>query len=609
MKGREIADKLRAQGDLAGLLSNNQPFTSELLLFIDQFEELFTLCDESHHHRFIELLARAISSPGIQAVLTLRADFYHRCIDYPRLAELLRSGSFPLAAPDLLTLNEMIIGPAAMAGLHFEDGLASRILTDTGQEPGSLPLLAFALESLYQVRTDNALTHTAYEQLGGVQGVIRQRANAVFKKLTQALGEETAEQALRQVFIELVEVNPERGTPTCKRAPLTHFEPTSAASKLIDRFIQARLLVCSGDDRDEAIVEVAHEALLTQWPKLSNWIEECFEDLRIVRQAQFDSQEWERLGKPDSYFWRDERIRSANAVIQRLQLRVSAPLKDFLCTEVEREIERFLKSSPSKPQKPDTDHKIKAKIGDQLAEIGDSRRGVGVNTQGLPDIFWLPVRPGTIILENKRGKFQVEAFHIAKYPVTWIQYRAFIQAIDGYRDKRWWQGLKQFNSTDYLNRIDNNPAENVSWYDAVAYCRWLSEKRGYNIRLLTEQEWQLAASGGDERQFPWGNGWRSKLANTVESGLERTTAVGMYQGGASPVGALDMAGNVWEWCLNQHDEPSITSIDDADSARVLRGGSWGFPLDDARVTSSFKYLPNARSNLMGFRLCRPSPIN
>ncbi len=183
---------------------------------------------------------------------------------------------------------------------------------------------------------------------------------------------------------------------------------------------------------------------------------------------------------------------------------------------------------------------------------------------------------GDITLEDEAGTFHVEPFYISKYQVTWVQYRSFLQADDGYRDRRWWEGLAERQDTpgQQYRQLDNHPAENISWYDAVAYCRWLSAKLCYEIRLPTEWEWQQAATGGNPaKDYPWGEDWDTDRVNTFESGLSRTTAVGMYPRGASPVGALDMSGNVEEWCLNAYDD--LQAIDlSSDSRRVARGGSW-----------------------------------
>jgi len=130
----------------------------------------------------------------------------------------------------------------------------------------------------------------------------------------------------------------------------------------------------------------------------------------------------------------------------------------------------------------------------------------------------------------------------------------------------------------------NCPADNVSWHDAVAFCRWLSARLGYDIRLPTEWEWQQAATGGDsENVYPWGREWGSGPANTSKSKLRRTTAVGMYPAGTSKHGVMDLAGNVWEWCLNKRDNPKDTDI--GGNWRVLRGGSWDHAQDYARRVS------------------------
>jgi energy-coupling factor transporter ATP-binding protein EcfA2 len=303
LNGRAIASKLRTSGDLAALAElflTGRPAVAELLLFIDQFEELFTLTAPEHHHRFITMLARAAQSPRLRMVLTLRADFYHRCLDYPSLAALLRAGSFPLAAPDMPALVEMITGPAAVAGLTFQDSLPGRILRDAGSDPGALALLAFALAELYEAcQPGTTLTRAAYDSFGGVQGALARRADMTYGALAEA-----AQRALGEVFKELVEVDPERGIPPRKRAPLAHFAGRPAAQQLIDRFVEARLLVCD----ESAIVEVAHEALLTSWDQLHAWILERFDDLRLLRQVQREAEEWERRGYPEAHLWRHERL-------------------------------------------------------------------------------------------------------------------------------------------------------------------------------------------------------------------------------------------------------------------------------------------------------------
>lgn len=196
-----------ALNELVEKLLEGHPAWSELLIFIDQFEELFTVVADQYRAPFCGLLAHAVGHSRVRVVLTLRADFYHRCVDDPVLAELLRAGSFPLAAPDRMALEEMITRPADRAGLVFDQGLPDQILNDTGNEPGALALLAFALSELYESGQGNGrLTRAAYDAFGGVQGAVSERAEGAYTGLDEA-----ARATLAGVFRELVEVREAEG--------------------------------------------------------------------------------------------------------------------------------------------------------------------------------------------------------------------------------------------------------------------------------------------------------------------------------------------------------------------------------------------------------------
>lgn len=249
-----------------------------------------------------------------------------------------------------------------------------------------------------------------------------------------------------------------------------------------------------------------------------------------------------------------------------------------------------------------TTHLRRATIGDLLDELGDPRPGVGLNEQGLPNIDWCAVPGGEVFIPGQDTLFHVEPFFIARYPVTWKQYRAFLEALDGHLELDWWSGLQrrdEYPREAFLR--DNLPAQEVSWYDAVAFTRWLSEKLGYQVRLPTECEWEQAATGGSaEHVYPWGWQIGSNFANTRESRLRRATAVGMYPAGASPVGAMDMSGNVLEWCLNEFDRPDRS--DPSPARRSMRGGSWFQILSRAHTFFRASDNPYYRFNAAGFRL-------
>ncbi len=620
---REITDQLTADpGALCALgeqALSHQPEWAELLLFIDQFEELFTVVKPDYRAPFVDLLAVGANTNRLRTVLTLRADFYHRCVEYPRLAELLREGSFPLAAPELDALLEMIERPAVVAGLMFEPGLPGRLLRDTGQEPGALALLAYALDELYHRARASRLTLVDYEALEGVQGAIGTRAEAVFSKLGAA-----SQDTLPHVFRELVEVD-ERGTATRQRAPLSRFEGNAAAWTLLEKFTQARLLTTSTSD-DGAVIEVAHEALFRSWLRLKTWIDATQVDLFLLRQIRLAAQEWLSNAFSDDFLWSGQRLKEAQQMVARLHPRLSEVEEEFLRSEVGRLVEKL--------KNPYLDHAARAQIGEQLHIIGDTRPGVGLRPDGLPDIVWCPVPAGKISIENHI--FTVEPFYIAQYPITYAQFQVFVDAEDGFHDPQWWEELAA--DEDHKRalgkqrfKLANHSRENVSWWDAVAFCRWLNAKlppdgwpEGVNLQshphkglfsrgqgepqwticLPTEWEWQQAATGGQsENTYPWGQNWdEGHRCNTSESGLSRTTAVGIYLHGTSPVGALDMAGNVWEWCLNEHNQPENTALS-GDVARVVRGGSWFDFQSFARCASRNPRGSRYRLDDFGFRVC------
>ncbi len=490
LRARDIERKLRASGGLSELVQHalDRRDHAELVFFIDQFEELFTLCDESYRRPFIHMLSQSASTPHLRIIVTLRSDFSAHCIEDDKLAGLLKSGFYPLPPPRVAELHEMIIRPAALAGLRFEpEDLPWRILDDTGTEPGALALMAFALSQLYEARTqEDALTLDAYEQIGGVNGVLGKRAHETYEQLHAP-----AQDALGTGFKELVEVDAEHVVPTRKRAPLRRFEHDAAALDLINALIEARLLVRSGPEQDVPMVEVAHEAMLRHWGLLKDWIESRFDDFRLLRQVQLAAAEWERHERASHYLWLHERLAPVANMLDNLQPALSPAEQEFVRPESDRLLEQI--------EHRDTSHQERVKIGDRLADIGDPRSGVGLNDDQLPDFVWCKVPSGKVTLEDDAGTFDVTTGYISKYPVTWVQYRCFLQADDGYANASWWKGLaeRQDEPGQQYRELDNHPTETVSWYDAVAYCRWLSVKLGYEIRLPTEWEWQQAATGGN----------------------------------------------------------------------------------------------------------------
>jgi formylglycine-generating enzyme required for sulfatase activity len=263
----------------------------------------------------------------------------------------------------------------------------------------------------------------------------------------------------------------------------------------------------------------------------------------------------------------------------------------------------------------------RAAVGRALGLLGlDNRRGVGLRPDGLPDIAWVEIPAGEFLYGEQNERRHCDAFAIARYPVTHAQFQAFLDAGDGYDDDRWWQGL---SVPDRDHRpaswpIGNHPRETVSWFEAMAFCRWLTHRLGADlngriIRLPTEWEWERAARGTDGRIYPWGEDYRPGYANIDERhgdigphNLGRTSAVGLYPQGetrdaADQPDVYDLSGNVWEWCLNEHAEPNRVQPG-GPASRVVRGGSWVDLHGSARADRRGHYFPHLRYDNIGFRV-------
>ncbi|MBI3915293.1 MAG: SUMF1/EgtB/PvdO family nonheme iron enzyme [Chloroflexi bacterium] len=277
--------------------------------------------------------------------------------------------------------------------------------------------------------------------------------------------------------------------------------------------------------------------------------------------------------------------------------------------------------------------KERAEAARTLSALGDLRGDV------ISEIsVTLAVPAGEFIMgsndyDNEKPPHRVtlKEYRIGKYPVTNSQFRRFIDA-GGYQTKALWTDAgwewREKNSVakpDYWDdpqwNLENHPVVGVSWYESVAYCNWLTETNpGREFRLPTEAEWEKAARGpstssGDLREYPWVGDFDPEKANTAESGIGRTTAVGLFPRGASQYGALDMAGNVWEWCSSRWgknwEKPDFKypyRLEDgredlkSNDLRVLRGGAWDYNQGNARCANRGGSSPHDRNDSVGFRV-------
>lgn len=283
----------------------------ELVLVIDQFEEVFTLLqDENERIRFLGLLVSAAldETSRIRIVITVRADFIDRPLGYMDFGEILRQ-RMEIVLP--LTSDEMesaIVSPAKRIGLHLEHGLVPIMLHDLADQPGALPLLQYALTELFQKREANTLTRSAYQKIGGVLSALGRKAEDVFTNL-----DTVCQEIAKQLFLRLVNLG-EGVEDTRRRALIFELENlhlgnmvdarnySTSFQKTLDAFGRARLLSFDRDPSTRgSTVEVAHEAILREWSRLREWLNESRTLVRMQRQLDLAATEWENAQCDESF--------------------------------------------------------------------------------------------------------------------------------------------------------------------------------------------------------------------------------------------------------------------------------------------------------------------
>jgi WD40 repeat protein len=288
-----------------------------LLLVIDQFEELYTLVPEAERLLFLEALLSAVNNTvGFTLLVTLRADFCGKMLDYQPFGELLQQ--YP---PELLIpmkrqeLEKAIALPAQLRGVSLESGLVERIINDVNQQPGKLPLLEFALTQLWSKQQQGVLSLEAYINIGGVEKALANHAEGVYIQL-----DEVDKQRAKQIFIQLVQ--PGEGTEDTRRIA-TIIEIGEDNWDLVARLASARLVVTGRDERKGCeTVEIIHEALIRSWRELKLWM-----------QQNRDFRSWQ------------ERLRMAMVQWEKSSNDKEALLRGFLLTEAEDWLQQQVKLS------------------------------------------------------------------------------------------------------------------------------------------------------------------------------------------------------------------------------------------------------------------------
>ena len=301
-------------GFLGALLRERAQQTQRrILLFIDQFEETYTLVPDARERRaFTAALAGVADDAAtpLRVVVSMRSDFLDRVQEDPRFMEDLSKGLVFLAPPDRDGLRDALVQPVEMVGHRFESpAMVDDMLNALASTPGALPLLQFAAAKLWDARDreQRLLTEASYRAIGGISGALATHADEVVASMTAA-----AQKLTQTVFRRLV--TPERTRAIVEIADLEQLSPDRAeVARIIDGLVTARLLVVqTRGDAGGGTVEIVHESLIDRWPTLRRWLDEEQEDAAFVAQLAQAAKQWEAKGKPNGLLWRGDAMEEAS---------------------------------------------------------------------------------------------------------------------------------------------------------------------------------------------------------------------------------------------------------------------------------------------------------
>jgi class 3 adenylate cyclase/WD40 repeat protein len=310
------------------------PHGGRLILFIDQFEEVFACPDAADRAAFIDTICG--EHPGLLVIVALRADHYGHAAAYPALARLIASHHVLVGTLTRSELVTVIARPAELVGLHVEPELVDALVADTGAEPSVLPLLSTALLEAWTLRDGNRLMLAAYEAGGGLHGSVARLAEGVWTSL-----DPDRQAVARAILLRLAGTSEAEGFVR-RRVPLSEFDLDAdpMVADVLERLVTARLLTT-----DDETVEVTHEALLREWPRLREWLEEDASGHQLHMHLAAAARQWNGDGRPAGDLYRGARLAGAMDWSAEHPEQLNAVEREFLdassaATEAEAERQR-----------------------------------------------------------------------------------------------------------------------------------------------------------------------------------------------------------------------------------------------------------------------------
>jgi formylglycine-generating enzyme required for sulfatase activity len=608
-----------------------------VILPVDQAEELFAP-ENTEGAAFCSIVAGALDTDSdVLVLLTIRSDAYARLQADPSLGAA-RQRLFNLAAIPAGWLKEVIEGPAKLARppLAVEPELTQALLADLASAD-ALPLLAFTLERLQTDYGRNGkLTVADYrEKLGGIAGAIQAGVAA-------AIGPWPDPHRLalaRRLFIPaLVQIDQDG----VRRRIASRRDVPAEARSLADAFVEQRILIADRRTLDGAEIEtleVAHEAILRQWPTLAAWIAEEGEALAVLAGVRSAARDWRaHQGGAAWLVHGGERLKAAQATLAREDFAGASDqaMRAYVaaCRAAERRATRgrrrlqgvaavlalvllaglgwagwtyhaTLGSMLTAYQRYRPFVNSAAKLA--AAAPGTSFQDCGKGTNDCPVMLVVPAgqfmmgspdsEPGRFPREGPVHPVAVRRFALSKFDVTVGEWRACVQA----------GGCPAIPQPDWAG--DRSPVVNVSWNDARAYADWLSQMTGVAYRLPSEAEWEYAARGettlaAPHRIYPWGDALGTDNADCQGCGsawdARQAAPVGSFRPNA--FGLYDMAGEVWQWVQDcvQKDYTAAPWC----GMHSMRGGAWDQPAGSIRSAYRGGYIDYNRSPNQGLRIAR-----
>ncbi len=642
---------------LAGLDPAAQP-PPRIVIAIDQMEELFNP-DNTEGPEALSLIAGVLAQdPLCLAVATIRSDAYERVQNAPELTAIARQ-LFDLdrLGPD--AFRAAIEGPAKLTQppLKIEPELTDRIVKDLAGRD-SLPLLAFVMQRLYDLRTDRgALTLADYidkDRLGGVEGAIKGAVAVALEGLkAEGAKPEDLLEKLRWIFLPaLVRLPDSSAKPQRRVARLDRFTPEQ--QDLVKRLADQRLLAI-GDgvvDGEPAItVEIAHEDILRLWLDLQKWIEGERENLLLLETVETAATGWADHGHTRDWIAHSgERLARARSLathkigayrlseIQTAYLSACAAAQRLRAWRIAGAVaavpiavglayaayEGFIAIRSEYLQRQAIDryegHRLTAEAVSQL-EPGQTFQECAANSADCPVMVVLP--SGSFMmgspasddsadnLERPQREVNTLRFAVGKFEVTWEEWITCVNA----------GGCNRYRRAHESQRYDGRyPVFNIDWYDAQDYAAWISRMTGAKYRLLTEAEWEFSARAvtrveAEYTAYSWGNSI-PECDPTSDRGaqfVDCSDPAGPMEVGTfipNAFGLHDLHGNILEWvqdCIGIYGQAANdgSAAETANcSRRVLRGGSWDSNHQDIRSADRYQNPPDMRFITIGFRLAR-----